>query len=45
MNMFLWRCLSRNQPVQMSMLGRICNVSECNVGDIIDYIKDGGEDK
>jgi len=27
------------------MPGRVCNVSECDVGDIVDYIKDGGEDK
>ncbi len=35
--------LSKDQPVQMNMLGKICEELDCNIGDIVDYIKDGGE--
>jgi len=30
--------LSKNQPVNMEILGRICTLLDCNVGDLVDYI-------
>lgn len=30
--------LSKNEPVSMDVLGRICKELDCNVGDIVDYI-------
>ena len=30
--------LSKNQPVAMDVLMKICNVLECNIGDIMDII-------
>lgn len=32
--------LSQNKPVSMEMLGRICEYLDCNIGDIVDYIKE-----
>ena len=36
--------LSKNEPVNMEILARICKRLECNIGDIVDYIPDT-EDK
>ena len=30
--------LSKNQPVNMEVLARICKELKCNIGDIVDYI-------
>lgn len=32
--------LSKDEPVQMDVLGRICKELNCNIGDIVDYIDD-----
>ena len=32
--------LSKGQNVSMDVLGRICKYLDCNIGDIVDYIKD-----
>jgi DNA-binding Xre family transcriptional regulator len=32
--------LSRNEPVNMAILARICQYLSCNIGDIVDYIPD-----
>jgi len=32
--------LSKNQPVNMDVLARICKGLNCNIGDIVDYIPD-----
>ncbi len=32
--------LSKDEIVSMEVLGRICRYLDCNVGDIVDYIKD-----
>lgn len=32
--------LSKNKPVNMDILARICKELECNIGDIVDYIPD-----
>jgi len=32
--------LSKNEPVNMEILARICKKLECNIGDIVDYIPD-----
>lgn len=32
--------LSKNEKVNMEVLGKICKELECNVGDIVDYIDD-----
>lgn len=39
--------LSKGQPVQMNVLGKICKELQCNIGDIVDYIDDdaGGDSK
>lgn len=37
--------LSKNEPVKMDVLGKICKELNCNIGDIVDYIKDGGDSK
>lgn len=37
--------LSKGQGVQMNMLAKICEELDCNIGDIVDYIKDGSENK
>ncbi len=30
--------LSKNETVSMDVLGRICKVLNCNVGDIVDFV-------
>ena len=30
--------LSKNQPVSLEVLGRICEHLGCNLGDVVDYI-------
>lgn len=39
--------LSKGQPVQMNVLGKICKELKCNIGDIVDYIEDdaGGDSR
>lgn len=32
--------LSKNQPVNMEILSRICKELQCNIGDIVDYLPD-----
>ena len=32
--------LSKNQPVNMEILARICKRLDCNIGDIVDYVPD-----
>lgn len=32
--------MGKNQPVSMEVLGRICDALDCNIGDIVDYIKE-----
>lgn len=32
--------LSKNQPVNMEVLARICKKLKCNIGDIVDYLPD-----
>jgi putative transcriptional regulator len=32
--------LSKGQPVQMNVLGKICKEMQCNIGDIVDYVED-----
>lgn len=32
--------LTRNKRVSMEVLEKICKALECNIGDIVDYIKD-----
>lgn len=32
--------LSKDKQVSMEVLGKICKALECNVGDIVGYIKD-----
>ncbi len=32
--------LSKDEKVSMDVLERICKYLDCNVGDIVDYIKD-----
>lgn len=31
--------LGKDMPVNMDVLGRICDALDCNVGDIVDFIK------
>lgn len=31
--------LGKDLPVSMEVLARICDVLDCNIGDIVDYIK------
>lgn len=33
--------LRRDEAVNLAILGRICNVLDCDFGDIMQYIKDG----
>ena len=40
--------MRKNEEVSLSVLGRICEILNCNYGDIIDYIsenKEGGVSK
>lgn len=32
--------LGKDQPVSMEILGRICIALDCNIGDIVDVVKD-----
>jgi DNA-binding Xre family transcriptional regulator len=32
--------MSKNQPVSMDVLAKVCKELDCNIGDIVDYIKD-----
>ena len=32
--------MEKDQPVSMEVLGRICDALDCNIGDIVDYIKE-----
>ncbi len=32
--------LSKNQPVSMNVHGKVCKELNCNIGDIVDYVKD-----
>ncbi|MBR1478351.1 MAG: helix-turn-helix transcriptional regulator [Lachnospiraceae bacterium] len=32
--------MGKDQPVSMEVLGRICDALDCNIGDIVDYIKE-----
>lgn len=36
--------LSKNQNVSMEVLGRICKVLECDVGDVVEYIDEAKEE-
>ena len=31
--------IGKDMPVSMDVLGRICDALDCNVGDIVDFIK------
>lgn len=37
--------LSKNEPVKMDVLGKICKELHCNVGDIVDYIDDSADER
>ena len=39
--------LSKNEKVNLDVLGKICKELKCNIGDIVDYIDDdaGGDSK
>lgn len=32
--------LSKNQNVTMDVLGKVCNELDCNIEDIVEYVKD-----
>lgn len=32
--------MGRGESVSMDVLGRICNTLDCNIGDIVDYVKE-----
>ncbi|WP_417140257.1 helix-turn-helix domain-containing protein [Ruminococcus sp.] len=32
--------MGRGEAVSMDVLGRICEVLNCNIGDLVDFIKD-----
>lgn len=32
--------MGKDLPVSMEVLGRICEALDCNIGDIVDYIKE-----
>lgn len=36
--------LGKNQNVSMEVLGRICKVLECDIGDIVEYLNDTKEE-
>lgn len=36
--------LSRDEAVNLAILGRICEVLDCDFGDIIEYVKEGMEE-
>lgn len=37
--------MGKNQNVSMDVLGKICKELDCNIGDILDYIKEVQEEK
>ena len=32
--------MGKNEPVSMDVLEKICIALDCNIGDIVDYVKD-----
>ena len=32
--------MGRGEAVSMDVLGRICEVLNCNIGDLVDFVKD-----
>lgn len=32
--------MSKNQTVSMDVLAKVCKELDCNIGDIVDYVKD-----
>lgn len=36
--------LGKNQNVSMEVLGRICRVLDCDVGDVVEYVNETKED-
>lgn len=36
--------LRRDEPVTLAILGKICNVLECDYGDIMTYVSDAVQD-
>jgi DNA-binding Xre family transcriptional regulator len=32
--------LSKSEPVSMEVLGRICEVLDCDIGDIVEFVKE-----
>jgi len=37
--------MSKGQPVSMIVLARVCDLFECNIGDVVDYKLDQLEDE
>ncbi|MDD3833622.1 MAG: helix-turn-helix transcriptional regulator [Oscillospiraceae bacterium] len=37
--------MTKELPVRMEILGRICEALNCNIGDIVDYIPNNQEEK
>lgn len=37
--------MGKNQNVSMEVLGKICQILDCNIGDIMDYIHEVQEEK
>ena len=35
--------IGKNQNNSMNVLGRICSVLQCNIGDIVDYVDEKGK--
>ena len=35
--------LSKNEPVALTVLEKICSTLHCNIGDIVDYVPDREE--
>lgn len=35
--------LSKNEPVSMEVIGRICEKLNCDIGDIVEYVKEAEE--
>ncbi len=33
--------MGRGEAVSLDVLGRICKVMECNIGDLVDFVKEG----
>lgn len=32
--------MGRDEAVSLTVLGRICKAMECNIGDLVDYVKE-----